>query len=375
MVTRVVHVITKGDVGGAQTHVRVLATLQRQVGHAVTVIAGTDGPAVQQLAADGIDTIVLESLGRATVVSPWSALHDLTASLRRIGPDVVHCHSSIGGLLGRIAARRVRCASVYTAHGWPFQRGAGLSQRVTSLAGELIGGRLGDGVICLTEAEAARGRRARVVRRDACWIVPNGLPDIAPEHRRPARGPGAVRLMMVARFAPPKLQSAVIDALACVPDSDWTVTFVGDGPDLDVCRRSAAERLGHRAIFLGARDDVEALLPTADVLILWSRYEGQPMSLLEGMRAGVCCVGNALPGVVELFGADGGLVAQDDAELVQLVGSLVADRTRCDEIGAGARRRYEQTYTGVRMERGVDRVYTAVRHRHRASESSRLPPG
>jgi glycosyltransferase involved in cell wall biosynthesis len=374
---RIVHVITKGDVGGAQTHVVELATAQQEAGDDVVVIAGSDGPAMGRLRTADVSVIVLESLARARPWRPRSALRELAEALESIAPQVVHGHSSVGGLLSRWAAWRRGYASVYTAHGWPFQPGAAPSQRVVSWCGELVGGRIGGGVICLTEAEAALARRWRVARRDSVWVVPNGLHDVPAMLRRPARGDGPVRIVMVARFAPPKMQSELVQVLSTLPEGDWSVTFVGDGPDLPACRELAAKLLGGRAEFLGDRDDVEQLLPTADVLVLWSRYEGLPISMLEGMRAGLCCVGSALPGVTALFGsADTGLAAADTGELRRVLGALTGDRRLCDRYGAAARVRYESSHTIDAMRDRTRQAYEQIlRSRHDPLGEARLPSG
>ncbi len=119
----IVHVITKGDVGGAQTHVVELATAQLEAGHQVTVVAGTDGPAMDRCRQRRASVVVVPALGEARR-RLWqrAALADLRAALTGLRPDIVHAHSSNGGFLARIACRRAGLVCVYTAHGWPFQR-------------------------------------------------------------------------------------------------------------------------------------------------------------------------------------------------------------------------------------------------------------
>ncbi len=67
---RIVHVITKGDVGGAQTHVVELATAQVAAGHDVTVVAGTGGDAPSSAAgAAAPASPSLPSLGEARIAA------------------------------------------------------------------------------------------------------------------------------------------------------------------------------------------------------------------------------------------------------------------------------------------------------------------
>jgi glycosyltransferase involved in cell wall biosynthesis len=355
---RVVHVITKGDVGGAQTHVAELVTTQIAAGLELTVIAGSDGPALQRCREAGASTGVVPSLGAARS-RPWErrALRDLRAAIDEARPDIVHAHSSNAGLLARVACRQSGHVCVYTAHGWPFQAGAALSQRVLSFVGEAVAGRLGAGVICLTDVEADRARRARVVRAGRLWVIPNGLMDVEPALVR-RHGTGPVGVMMVARFAPPKLQRELIDVMSTLTDLDWRLTFIGDGPQFDEVRRHGASTLGERVSFLGHRDDVAAQLADNDISVLWSRYEGMPISLLESMRAGLCCVASDLPGVRTLFGSEGaGVVASDEQHLEVALRELVRDHERRARLGVVARRRFESHYSAEAMEVATRAVY------------------
>jgi glycosyltransferase involved in cell wall biosynthesis len=359
---RVVHVITKGDVGGAQTHVVELAAAQLAAGLSVAVIAGTDGPAIARCRDAGADTAVAPSLGESRS-RLWHrhALRDLRAAIAATRPDIVHAHSSNAGLLARIACRRLGVPCVYTAHGWPFQRGAAYAQRVQSLAAELVGGRLGDGVICLTEPEAERARRARVARRDRLWVIPNGLADVAPELVRHDRSDAAPGIVMVARFAPPKQQRELVDVMAGIVDLAWTLTFIGDGPELDEVRAHGRAVLGERVRFLGRRDDVTSVLAEQDIAVLWSRYEGMPISLMEAMRAGLCCVGSDLPGVRMLFGDPPvGVVAADASELAVRLRELLDDGDERTRLGSLARCRFVEAFSAGALERATRAVYDTL---------------
>lgn len=360
MTLQVTHVITKLDVGGAQTHVVELASGQARAGHAVEVVTGVAGPAADRLISAAIPVHVVPELGGAYGrLSQRAAVRAVAAELARRPPDVVHGHSSNAGLAARLAARRLGLRSVYTAHGWPFQRGAAWRQRVLSFAGEFVGGHLGDAVIVLTRAEYERAVRARVVARRRLWVVPNGLTDVPASQRRSRpQGGRPVELVMVARFAPPKLQAELLRALVEVVDLPWTLTFVGDGPQQDECV-GLTSRLGltDRVHFLGHRDDVADILAASDVGVLWSRYEGLPISVIEYLRAGLCCVCSDLPGTRELLGRPAaGALGSGAADLRRVLSAPEL----IDRLGTAGRDRYLAAYSAAAMLAATDRVYTDV---------------
>ena len=361
---KILHVITRGDVGGAQTHVAQLAAHQCEAGDDVTIVAGVDGSAVQSARQRGVAVEIVPSLGDARASgSLRRAYLDVASCLRIVSPDIVHGHSSHGGLLARTAARRAGIPSVYTAHGWPFQRGAPWRQRLSSFAGELVGGRVGGAVICLTPSEAELAARSRVASRARVWIVPNGLEDVPMEERRRVGEPGdVVRLVMVARFAPPKLQAELIALLAGLADLPWELLLVGDGPDRAACEARATDLLDDRVRFLGHRDDVPAVLAGCDVGLLWSGYEGMPLALLEAMRAGLCCVANDLPGVRFLFGDDatGVVLSRDLPAFESGLRALLDDHARVRRLAIAARQRYEREFTMATMAERIRTVYESV---------------
>ncbi len=368
---RVVHVITKGDVGGAQTHVAELVAMQVGAELDVTVIAGSDGPALERCREAGAEARVVPELGAArTRPWDWRALRAVRTAIDAAQPDIVHAHSSNAGLLARVACRLGGHVCVYTAHGWPFQAGAAMSQRLLSFLGEAVAGRLGSGVICLTQVEAQRARRAHVVRRGRLWVIANGLTDVEPELVR-RHTEGSVGIVMVARFAPPKGQRELIDVMATMVDLDWHLTFIGDGPQFDDVRRYGASLLSGRVSFLGHRDDVAAQLAANDVAVLWSRYEGMPISLLESMRAGLCCVASDLPGVRTLFGSDAvGVMANDGRQLEVALRALITDAAQRAHLGALARRRFESHFSARAMEEATRAVYRQLLSREGAAANT-----
>ena len=363
---KVAHVVTKFDVGGAQTHVTELAIAQRASGMDVRVIAGVDGPAAERVRQAGISVAIVDQLGAAHGrLIQRAAFTAVRNALAVEVPDIVHAHSSHAGLMARLAARRDGYHSVYTAHGWPFQAGAAWKQRLASFAGEFLGGHIGDAVICLTEAEADRARRARVVPKRRIWVVPNGIADVPVALRRvgPADPLASPVLVMVARFAPPKLQLELLAVAESLGERAWTLRLIGDGPGLDDCRSrvSRSALLADRVELLGHRDDVPELLASSDIGLLWSRYEGLPISVMEQMRAGLACVASDLPGTRVLFGDEfAGVVAASIDDLSRVLVDLLDDPARIDQLGSAARRRYEMSYSADAMLVATNEVYAAV---------------
>jgi glycosyltransferase involved in cell wall biosynthesis len=339
---KIVHVITKLDVGGAQSVVRELALHQQAAGHEVRVITGTIGPVASVLTTAGIPVVHHEGLVHA--IDPLQdrrAGTRLQTMLREIGPDIVHSHSSKTGLLGRRAARQLDLPSVYTAHGWPFQKGAPMKQRLLSWAGETSAGRSGGHIVCVTSSDFRLAQRLRLAPDSRVHLVPNGIGDTSIGHLGSTND--GFCAVMVARFASPKRHDLVLQSLKLLPRK-IQVVFVGDGPRMAGARKRAASLLG-RVEFVGAGDP-SGWLARADAFVLMSDYEGLPMSVLEGMRAGLPIVANDLPGVRDAItdGVEGILVEKSPLGLASALRSLAANNQLARDFGARAQQRWQADF-------------------------------
>ncbi len=123
----------------------------------------------------------------------------------------------------------------------------------------------------------------------------------------------------VGRLSYQKNFSLFIDVAAAVIAQRPTAYFMiaGTGPE-DRQLRERASRLGieGRLRFLGYVGDMPEFYPAVDALLLTSRYEGLPITILEAMATGTAIVSSMLDGVAEILrdGEDGALVAASDVD-------------------------------------------------------------
>ncbi|PTQ53820.1 MAG: Exopolysaccharide biosynthesis glycosyltransferase EpsF [Hydrogenibacillus schlegelii] len=294
------------------------------------------------------------------------ALTEMMALLRRVRPHLIHAHSSKAGFLGRIVARALGVKSVFTAHGWAFTEGVPEGRKRLALAMERLAGRLGDRVIAVSKYDRALALRHQVVPEDRIRVIWNGVPDVSFRSSPEVSPP---KMVMVARFAPPKDHTLLLRALSGLRDLPWSLDLVGDGPLL-LEVRALADGLGleGRVRFLGTRRDVAQILASAQVFVLASRWEGLPLSILEAMRAGLPVVATDVGGVREavIDGRTGYLIPRGDQERLQeRLKQLILNHELRAQMGTAGRRRYEKHFTIERMVEKTLAVYEDVVARRR----------
>ncbi|MBI2857840.1 MAG: glycosyltransferase family 4 protein [Chloroflexi bacterium] len=133
-------------------------------------------------------------------------------------------------------------------------------------------------------------------------------------------------LLNVGRLSPVKGQADLLRAMALLQGRlpGARLLIAGDGPDLpELEGLRDALGLQTKALLLGRRDDIQALLHTSDLFVFSSYYEGLPGAVIEAMAAGKCVVAFDIPALREIIknGWNGVLVKGRDVAL--LAGAVV----------------------------------------------------
>ena len=290
------------------------------------------------------------------------------------GYALIHCHTPVGGLLGRLAGRAARKRGTkvfYTAHGFHFWRGAPLLNWFLYYPVERFLSRFTDCLITITEEDYALAKRHRfpAVRIEHVPGVGVDIERFAPlpgedqKARRLRLGYKEDELLLVyaAEFNKNKNQAMLIRALAETKEPRFRLLLAGKGPLLESCRQ-LGERLGvaDQVDFLGYRNDLADLLPLCDIAIASSRREGLPLNVMEAMACGLPVVASANRGHRELIveGETGYVVSDDDAKgISKILCALSSDQDLRDTMGRMGRLRVKERYTSVIAEEFTRKMY------------------
>src|SRR5262245_16586190 len=352
---RIVHLITRLDLGGAQQNTLYCARHHDRDRFEVSLWAGAGGRLDDEARAiDDADVRLLPWLSH-----PIAPAQDAAAVLRLAAMladvDLLHTHSSKAGILGRAAARLARVpAVVHTVHGWSFNATQGAPTRAAYVALERLAAEGTDRLVCVSEADRAAGlalgigdaSRYRILRSgiDASLYGRDGR---ARERvrRELAAGPETILVGSVGNLKPQKAPLDFVEAArrAHAEDPRLRVVYAGDGElRAEVERAITRGGLGGVVRLLGWRDDVPAVLAACDVFLLTSRFEGLPRAALQAIAADVPVVATDTGGIAEVVssGESGWLVPVGDiAAAAGAVARLAADPALRRRLATEARRR------------------------------------
>jgi glycosyltransferase involved in cell wall biosynthesis len=184
--------------------------------------------------------------------------------------------------------------------------------------------------------------------------------------------PQTLVFVHVGRFAAVKNHEMLVAAFAQLvgqqplPTELW---LVGDG-ELREAVQHQVRALGieSRVRFLGVRSDIPDLLRAADVFVFPSRWEGNPLSVMEAMAAGLPVVATAVGGVPELVedGASGILVPNEDLHgLVAAMQRMAQNPDLREQMGRAARCRAVERFDIQQTVRAYEALYEEILQRQR----------
>jgi len=229
--------------------------------------------------------------------------------------DLIHCHTPVPAAITRLAAvgtRKMGTQILYTAHGFHFFKGASLKNWLIYFTAEMLLSRLTDGIVTINKDDynlaKLHFKKTKVFYISGVGVDTNRyqLPD--PSYIKECREALGFQvddfvLLYTAEFIPRKNHQFILEALPKLLQEipDLKVLFAGRGKLMKDIEALAVERgLSANVHFLGFRQDLESILPAADVCVSVSKQEGLPIGLSEAMMCAKPVVASKIRGHVDL---------------------------------------------------------------------------
>lgn len=369
---KIAYLITRMDeFGGAQVHVRDLCLWMQANGHAPFLLSGWPGKVSDFLEQNGVSYTEIEDLQRSIhPVKDFKAFRQIRKALKTNSPDLLTCHSSKAGILGRLAAWSLGIPVVFTAHGWAFTDGVPKTQRMIYKIIEKFCALFGDHIITVSEFDRDLALRNHIAPADRITAVWNGMP-YAPPASRTHDATAPLKILMVARIGAQKDHARLLRSLSACTHKNWKLDFVGGGDDFELRRLSRELGLDDKVDFLGECSDIDKLMAQSDLYALITNWEGLPLTIIEAMRSGLPVVATGVGGVGELIvpNETGILIEPNsDEALTTALETLLKDRDGLEKMGQAGRKRYEEFFTFDAMAQKTLAVYERVTARIRSSQ-------
>ena len=298
---KILQLIDSLNIGGAEVLLVDLVRGIKESGDDVSVGYSTSGPLEKNLLKMGISLTHLPRLGR---IDPFLFFRMCQLILRE-KPDIVHTHLFKSDLHGRLAARLCGVPVVIsTSHSndvWARRIPLGYLYGLTA--------KLADRVIVVSTSVRDYQIQYMNISNDKTIVIENGVNIQRFANQKDAGrvlrdefqiGIGVPLIGIIGRLQPVKDHENFLRAAVLIrnklPDARFLI--VGDGPlSEELIIQAQTLGLGSSVIFCGIRQDIPAVMAALDVLVLSSRWEGLPVTLLEGLAAKTPVVTTAVGGI------------------------------------------------------------------------------
>ncbi len=366
---RIVHIFPTLNPGGAERMlVHVLMHLDRSRFDVSAICLGrSNGSELEGLLAEA--QVPVQFLGKGAGFDPrmFTRVHRAVIAAR---PDVLHSHVHVlrylfpyikySGWLGQ------RPRMLHTVHNLAAFEVEPRARWIQGLA-------FRNGVQPVAVAEEVARSVAELYRMDEPVVVPNcvpvdrySCPQVSREQWRRQEGFGSESILVacVAGLRPqknhPLLLEGFVSTAARYPQAQ--LLLAGGGEQRELASLAARLGISERVHFLGVRSDVPDLLAASDLFVLASHYEGNPMSVMEAMAAGLPVVASRVGGVPELVtdGREGLLLSSLDGQsLASALNDLVGDESKRRRMGEASRLRARRSFDVSHMVAGYEALYTS----------------
>ncbi len=264
------------------------------------------------------------------------ALQQIVQIIRTYAISVIHCHTPVGGLLGRLAGGLIQGPKplvLYTAHGFHFYKGAPLFNWLTYYEVEKALARYTDILIVINEEDYRRARLFRLKKNGALYKIPGvGLDTgvfhpLSEEERLDGRKKLGIRendffLISVGELNENKNHKVVLEALSKMRAVNQDISTIRYGICGDGFYRSRMERwivemgLKNVVTLYGYCRQVPEILGCADAFVFPSIREGLGMAGLEAMAMGIPVIASDNRGTREYMehGKNGFIYRHDDVD-------------------------------------------------------------
>lgn len=344
---KILHIINSLATGGAEKLLLETLPLYNNKGIQVDllVLNGTDYPFMQELKA--LNCCNIYSLGTSSVYNPF-LIFKIIPYLKKYTTAHVHLFPAQYWV---VIAKIISLSKInlfFTEHSTSNRRIRG-NFIIRTI--DVFFYRRFQKIICITNSVKDALLTHTKINSRKFFIISNGVNIIKVKNADPilksqfffnSKNDDVV-LLQVSSFQYPKDQPTLIKALQFLPDS-VKLLLVGDGVLKQVCESLVQElNLKDRVLFLGLRMDVPALLKTADIIVLSSKYEGLSLSSIEGMASGKPFLASNVPGLADVVGGAGVLFEQGNSELLAAeIEKLIADKNYYESVAKACQERASQ---------------------------------
>lgn len=349
---KILHVITLAELGGAQSVVINLAEKSVLDGDEVFVASSEHGEMWDVLHPE-VHQIKIKSLKHSLGLEDFVVLKKLYSIYKIVKPDVIHLHSSKIGILGRLVFPSAKI--IYTIHGFDsirlrYRKFLPLEKILKSKCRAIVS-------VSSYDFENLKGEGIT----ENIHVIQNGIKDFAQQDCNNGEdlfldlriNEDTKIILSISRLAPPKR----FDVFCALANQflNQNIIFVWIG------NKKEENNIPQNVVLLGEKKDAFRYYKNADIAVLFSNYEGLPISLIEALCFSKPIIASDVGGISELINGNGILVSNGDLHKIQkTITFMLYNQNIYDKFANQSRKMFEQQFHIEAMYNKYRELYSVI---------------
>lgn len=260
--------------------------------------------------------------------------------------DLVYCQQPVGGLMGRLIARKFKTPCIYTAHGFHFFKGCALKNKLLYKTTEQWLSKYTDALVTINEEDY---KSALKMKAKKVYKI-NGIGTDSAKIKSEDFNKSAFRtelglsdsdkvVLTVSELNKNKNYITMLDTIKILADQDKSIKFVACGRGVwEQKIKNYAKKIGvyQNCIFLGYRKDVAKIMQISDIFFHASFREGLTLSVMEAMYFALPCVVSNVRGNRDLIkDGEGGYICppKDAIGFAEAISKILSDPALSQQFG------------------------------------------
>jgi len=278
----------------------------------------------------------------------------------KINPDYIHCNATTASLVGAICGFLTRTKTIYTVHGFPFTDGISKSKQIFYKFLEIFMCFAYRKIICVSEYDRQIGIKVMPFYKNKFVTVHNGISDIESSFKKENFSINKLKIVMISRFCPQKDPYTLIFAVNELIKEGLNIELdlYGYGPELNKVLQTIENQKTDKIKYQGEISDITTILKNYDLYALISNWEGLPIGIIEGMRAGLPIIATNVGGNSELIDNNGFLISRGGImELRKVIKDIYENKNSLKTLGEKSLHYYQKEFTAEKMAKETFKLY------------------
>lgn len=352
---KILHIISDTVLGGAQKVLIDLANSAVQDGNTVAVAAMKGGYLWEQLNPN-VKQYQLKYMLKKINLRDFLVLGELKKIKKEFSPDIIHLHTTKPGVLGRIIFRKNKNHIVYTVHGFDVVR----TEHRKFLPVEKFFQRFTGATVPVSKYDEKNLISEKITKN--LHTIYNGIDEnlIKKAKNFPIQIKESKIILTIARISPQKKFDMFLEVAKEFQNKDTAFVWIGGATDKTIEQIKEEYNVPENVYLLGDIPNASNYINLCDIFVLFSHFEGLPMSIIEAMSQKKAIIASDVGGICELVDYSNGALIHSKEEAIQEITDLLLDSALLDKKNNTSYEKYKKNFTLTQMWKNYNELYKTL---------------